>query len=469
MTDEELGEDREAIGGLMFLGIVDRPKRSLVRRYRFDPEQEYKIAVGDTPEDPRLGKSAGTVMDIDHIAGTIDLKKSASAEWPHPASLIPPKPYVTGAHAIVDLVNARKKVGVTANSHKVICNLLLAVRQAARERGASVSVLQKCQEHESCGDPGISFTNDNAFALAALAGGDVDVLGGTAWMWAREEFEDGVDTLFVDEAGQMSLANVLSVSGAARNVVLLGDPRQLAQPSNGAHPPGSDPSALEHVLAGAPTIADDRGVFLTTTWRMHPDVCRFVSRASYEGRLGSEPECAKQAIQAPGLLSGTGIRYLPVTHWGNRTSSQEEGDLVSALVANLLLGNWVNKKGIAHPLTLGDILVVAPFNAQVACVRALLPADARVGTVDKFQGQQAPVIIYTLATSTPHDLPRNIEFLYSLNRLNVAVSRAQALVAVVCSPQLLHVRPRTPQQLRLANALCLLVETAQTITVGSPV
>jgi uncharacterized protein len=372
----------------------------------------------------------------------------------------------TGARMILDLVAAGRKVGVTATSHKVIGNLLLAIMEAGLEEGRPVRVMQKCDEHEFCGHANVEQTSENANVLASLLGRTVDVVSGTAWLWSRGEMAGSIDTLFVDEAGQMSLANVLSVAGAARNVVLLGDPRQLAQPSKGSHPPGSDLSALDHVLGTAATIAPEQGIFFGTTWRMHQDVCGFVSAASYEGRLHPDESCNGQWVHAPGPLSGTGIRYLPVAHWGNRTSSEEEAGMVRQLVDHLLQGEWRDRDGTVQPMRLDDVLVVAPFNAQVQLLQAMLPPGARVGTVDKFQGQEAPVVIYTLATSSPDDLPRGMEFLFSLNRLNVAVSRAQSLAAVIFSPELLRVRARTPEQLRLANALCLFVETARKVEAG---
>ena len=546
MTDDELIEDTEAIGGIEFLGEVAQLKQSVIRRYRFDPSQEYKIAVGDTPEDPRSQERAGGVVALDPFAGTIDLKRGVRRPWPHPASLLPTRPFFTteqrqavqrlaervlesgfgapgieaasdlllrstpriagrpfgaavvdpsndpgkaarvvvmqlentclpiqgppgtgktytGARMVLDLVAAGRKVGVTASSHKVIGNLLLAIIDASREEGRGVRVMQKCDEHEFCGHPDVEPTTDNGKVLAALVSSSVDVVGGTAWLWSRPEMARSIDTLFVDEAGQMSLANVLAVAGAARTVVLLGDPRQLSQPSKGSHPPGSDLSALDHVLGGAATIAPEQGIFLGTTWRMHRDVCGFVSAASYEGRLHPDESCNEQWVQAPGPLTGTGIRYLPSTHWGNRTSSEEEAEIVARLFNDLLQGEWRDRDKTVRPMRLQDILVVAPFNAQVQLLQAMLPPDSRVGTVDKFQGQEAPVVIYTLATSSPDDLPRGMEFLFSLNRLNVAVSRAQSLAAVICSPDLLRVRARTPEQLRLANALCLLVETAEKV------
>ena len=366
---------------------------------------------------------------------------------------------------ILDLVAAGRRVGVTATSHKVVGNLLLEVMRASRQRRQPVRVMQKCDEHEFCADTEIEQAADNGRVIEALGSNAVDVVGGTSWLWSRPDLAGTVDTLFVDEAGQMPLANVLSVAGAARNLVLLGDPQQLAQPSKGAHPPGSDLSALDHVLGGAATITPEQGIFLATTWRMHRDVCEFVSRASYEGRLHPDESCNGQWVHAPGALSGTGIRYFPVTHWGNRTSSDEEAGRVAELVRDLMRGEWRDRDGAVRPLRLEDILVVAPFNAHVQLIKAMLPAGARVGTVDKFQGQEAPVVIYTLATSSPDDLPRGMEFLFSLNRLNVAVSRAQSLAAVVCSPELLRVRARSPEQLKLANALCLLVETAEKVAV----
>jgi predicted RecB family nuclease len=369
----------------------------------------------------------------------------------------------TGARMILDLVAEGRRVGVTATSHKVIGNLLLEVMRAAAERGARVRVMQRCNPEDHCGLQAVARAESNEEVQGALSGGEVDVVGATAWVWSRPEFAGTLSHLFVDEAGQMSLANVLAVAGAADNLVLLGDPQQLAQPSKGAHPPGADVSGLGHILGDAATLPAGHGRFLETTWRMHPDVCRFISMASYDGRLESEPNCAHQRVDAPGEVSGTGLRYFAATHWGNRTSSPEEAAIVRRLVGELVRGTWTDRDRTSRPLSLKDILVVAPFNAQVARVRAALGPEARIGTVDKFQGQEAPVVIYTLATSSPEDIPRNMEFLYSLNRLNVAVSRAQGLAIVVCSPELLKVRARSPQQMRLANALCLLVEQAQPI------
>jgi uncharacterized protein len=292
----------------------------------------------------------------------------------------------------------------------------------------------------------------------------VDVVAGTAWLWSRQEMAGAVDVLFVDEAGQMSLANVLAVSQAASSMVLLGDPQQLDQPRKGIHPPGADVSAMAHLLNGEATIGSAQGMFLAETWRLHPDVCDFTSEVFYEGRLQSRPENRNQRLNTRGDLDGTGLRFVPVHHAGNQSESPEEAGRV-ALIVNTLLRNqstWTNKNGGTVPLGPEDILIVSPYNAQVSAIGGRLDGRAKVGTVDKFQGQQAPVVIYSMATSTPEDAPRGMEFLYSLNRLNVAVSRAQCLAVIVASPALFQVQCKTPRQMELANAFCRYLELART-------
>jgi superfamily I DNA and/or RNA helicase len=258
---------------------------------------------------------------------------------------------------------------------------------------------------------------------------------------------------------------VLALSQAATSIVLLGDPQQLDQPQRGLHPLGAEVSALGHLLNGRATIAADQGVFLTETRRLHPDVCAFTSELFYEGRLVSRPENAKQRLNADEPLGGTGLRFAPVEHSGNQNESPEEVERVAASVDDLLRSKatWTNKKGETRALGLQDILIVAPYNAQVSALLERLPAGSRVGTVDKFQGQEAPVVFYSMATSTPEDAPRGMEFLYSLNRLNVAVSRAQCAAVIVASPALFQVQCKTPRQIELANAFCRYLEIASPV------
>jgi predicted RecB family nuclease len=366
----------------------------------------------------------------------------------------------TAARVILDLLRQGRSVGVTAMSHRAIGNLLDEVCRHAAESGVEITALQKADQHQRCASDMVRCVGSVADVVAALAAGPA-VVAGTAWLFCDERMEGAVDTLVVDEAGQVSLANVVATAGAARNLVLCGDPQQLRQPIRGTHPDGADRSALEHLLGGERTVADDRGLFLDTTWRMHPAVCAFVSEAFYDGRLSGRAECARQAVGAPPPFAGAGVRYVPVVHEGNRVTSPEEvaavRDAVDVLVGS---GRWTDRQGRERPIVLDDILVVAPYNAHVNRLRDALPIGARVGTVDRFQGQEAPIVVYTMATSSGDDQRRSMDFLYSLNRLNVAISRAQGMAVLVCSPALLGVHCRNADQLILANALCRLVEMA---------
>jgi uncharacterized protein len=544
LTDEQLVEDREAIGAIEFRGEVRPENRSNVFRYWFDPNQEYKIGVGDQPHDPQTESGAGEVVAIDPIAGWIEVSRGVKSESPHPTSLIPASPIPTkeqrdalmrlgqrmadhgfagtgpyqaardllcleppringviegaplvqagerakdvarllaprlnntylaiqgppgsgkttiGAELILDLVKQGKRVGITANSHKVIGNLLDKTMGGARRRSQSVRAMQKADERDRCASQEVQCTSSSSTVEAALAADEVEVIAGTPWLFARASFPAKLDYLVVDEAGQMALANVLAIAGAANNLILLGDPNQLRQPSHGIHPEGVDQSVLDHVIQAQSTMPAACGLFLETTYRLHPAVCDFVSEVFYDGKLEPDESTRRQDLAVSNGSGGLGLRYLPVDHNGDRTLSPEEADRVKDTFLALLGLPWTDREGKTRPIATEDILVVAPYNAQVRRLIEALPKNARVGTVDKFQGQEAPVVIYSMATSSVDDAPRGMDFLFSLNRLNVAASRAQGLVALVCSPELLKARCRTPDQMRLASALCRLVEIA---------
>ncbi len=364
----------------------------------------------------------------------------------------------TGARLAADLLRRGLSVGVMATSHKAINNLVEAIDDAADEARTTFRGWKKCTKE----DDGYESARVTCSAKrpSEEEDGPITLVAATAWHWAREDQVGSVDVLFVDEAGQVSLAHAIAVAGAATSVVLLGDPQQLAHVSQGTHPVGTGASVLEHLLGDHDTVPPDRGVLLTTSWRMHPEVSDFVSATMYDGRLSSVAGCELHRVDSPGL-SGSGLRMIGVEHADNRGSSTEEADRVALEVARLLDGGtYVDRHGDRHPLTLNDILVVAPYNAQVRCLKARLPDAARVGTVDKFQGQEAPVVLFSMASSSGDDVSRGMSFLFSRNRLNVAVSRAQALAVVVCSPQLLGARCQTVEDMRLVNMLCRCAETA---------
>jgi uncharacterized protein len=277
-----------------------------------------------------------------------------------------------------------------------------------------------------------------------------------------------VDVLFVDEAGQVSLANAIAVSAAATNLVVLGDPQQLDQPQQGSHPDGVDVSALRHLLGEHETIPRDRGIFLPETWRLAPSICAFTSELFYESRLRSKPGLERQVLAGINGITDNGLWYAEVEHDGRTSSSDEEVEVVARLVAALTSpgSSWTSSGGSRAAVTLDDVLVVSPFNAQVGRLLDRLPPGARVGTVDKFQGQAAPVVVYSMATSRPEDAPRGMEFLYSLNRFNVATSRAKCAAIVVASPRLFEPECRSPRQMKLANALCRYREMARPLSLS---
>lgn len=378
-----------------------------------------------------------------------------------------------GARMICQLIAEGKRVGVTAVSHRVIRNLLDAVRREAATRGLPITVGHKLSEESDGAAPApddggsaVCEFVDNGEALQALANGSVNVLGGTAWLWSRDEAQRAADVLFVDEAGQMSLASVLAVAPAASSLVLLGDPQQLEQPQKASHPDGIGVSALQYLLDGQQTMPDDRGVFLPATWRLAPAICAFTSEVFYEGKLESRPGLERQRLTGAGVFDGAGLWWVPVEHHGNQSSSPEEIEAIARIVERLLRerAEWIDEHGDAHRVTPADFRIVAPYNAQVNRLKEWFdPLGVPAGTVDRFQGQEAPIAIYSMTSSSSGDAPRGLSFLYSLNRLNVASSRARCAVFLVAAPAIFEPDCRTPEQMRLANALCRYREIARVV------
>ncbi len=371
-----------------------------------------------------------------------------------------------GARMICSLLDAGKRVGITGTSHKVIGNLLTAVLDAAALEGIDVRPVQRGDADQVLDDDRVTRGKDATDVRARLDDGRANLAAGTSWLWASSKMVEAVDALFIDEAGQISLANVLAMARATGNLVLLGDPQQLDQPLKGSHPPGAERSALAHVLGADATMPPARGIFLEKTWRLHPDLCDFTSEVFYDDRLEPEGSLIGQRVSASETIAdGTGPRRLDVSTVGADNESPVEADAVADLARSIVDGGstWVDAKGDVRPVGWADILIVAPYNAQVGEIRRRLPADARVGTVDKFQGQEAPISIYSMTTSSPELAPRGMDFLYSRHRLNVATSRARCISIVVASPDLFRFRARTPEQMRLANAFCRFAELARPV------
>ncbi len=515
LDGEELIADTDTIGGLEPSAPPQHDKGSLVYTLAF-PEQEHKITGRGV--DPATGKEYAVAVDDER--GVLWLRRGTRRVGePLPKALIPPPPIhdreqrralarlarahldgdgapaalavlarqlprarldlppteaVTtvdrsylfvqgppgsgktwqGAKMAVELIRRGERVGVTSLSHKAIHKLLEEIEREAREQGISFRGRKKStpgnEESRYAGS-----LVDSADAWQELLDPELALVAGTAWLFAREAFEGHLDTLVVDEAGQVALADALAVAPAARNLVFLGDPNQLAQVSQGAHPEAAKLSVLQHLLGEDETVPPERGIFLAETWRLRPEICSFTSEAYYEGRLRPALVSARRSLAA-----GDGLVLLTVEHEGRSQSSREEADAVAAAIRALLGTPFTDADGARRPLGVADVLVVAPYNAQVRRLRLRVPEGVRVGTVDRFQGQEAPVVLVSLASSSAEDAPRGIGFAFDRHRLNVATSRAQCRVVLVCAPRLLDADCKTVEQMRLVNAVCRFAELA---------
>jgi predicted RecB family nuclease len=361
-----------------------------------------------------------------------------------------------GARMILAALADGHRVAVTAPSHSAIQNLLREVEKWSFEQGLTFTGIYKGDGYESPHDL-IDTTDKNDEVTS-----DYDLVAGTAWLFARPEHRRQFDLIFIDEAGQYALANAAAVGLATKSMVLLGDPQQLPQVNQAQHPGGSGASVLEHILDGANTLAPEQGVLLTETWRMHPDVCRFVSERSYDSRLRSRLACERRRVDAVGPLCGAGLRVIAVDHEGRSQASPEEAEVIAMRCRELLDGATVTDcDGVTRRLVAEDILVVAPYNLAVRCIREHVPAGVPVGTVDRFQGQQAPVVFYAMTCSAGEEAPRGVDFLFDDHRLNVAISRAQCLATLVLSPRLLDSDCRTIDAMELLDGICSFVEVAR--------
>lgn len=357
----------------------------------------------------------------------------------------------TGSRVIAQLVARGWKIGVVGQSHAVVENMLAGIVKAGVPRD---DVGKKSSAGDTDEHPWTRLTDSASTSVAAFLAdhdGRGCVVGGTQWTFCAEKNvpHGGYDLLVVDEAGQFALAGTLAVAGAARNVLLLGDPQQLPQVTQGTHPEPVDTSALGWLMNGHATLPEHLGFFLAESWRMHPAVCAPVSRLSYERRLHSRPDVPEHRS-----LVGTspGVTVVEVDHTGRTTASPEEAAAVVDVVRSVVGATWIaGKNQPGRVATDADVIVVAAYNAQVQLVREALDAagftGTRVGTVDRFQGQEAPVAVVSFATSSAEEAARGMTFLLDRHRVNVAVSRAQHHAVLVRSPQLVDHLPTSPAAL----------------------
>ncbi|PWY55009.1 helicase [Legionella qingyii] len=365
----------------------------------------------------------------------------------------------TGKHLIAELIQRGKKIGISSNSHKAINNLLLSTADYCLEKGIKGHFACTRNTDEEVDTLNIAVLENKEIVDFIQPG---CVVGTTAWGFSREELADAFDYLFIDEAGQVSVANLIAMSHATHNIILMGDQMQLGQPSQGSHPEESGLSILEYLLHTTPTIPDSMGVFLGTTYRMHPAVNQFISEAIYEGKLETASENEHRLISIPQGYQGVlnkeaGIIPVPVIHEGNTQASDEEVQQIVLLTKELLGRTFKEKNGSQKVISWEDILFVAPYNHQVNKLKIALGEQAKVGSVDKFQGQEAPIVFLSMCASNADESPRGLNFLFDKNRINVAISRAQCLAIVVYSPFLLDAIPTNIEQIAMMNVFCQLV------------
>ena len=582
-TETELFDDPNVIAGLEFLDELEtnpasgRRNHSVIRRYRFDPNQLTKLDIGDQitatnyyspprPDGERTPKPSLSFERLDIDQGIVDLRISSSTfPIPDPVAIFenrsinkkgfedalielatlvldgsdetfpashdllrrtPPRlrhlslnklnqegeidwksisqvaadldhsyfviqgPPGTGktyssAKAILELVCNGHRIGIAANTHNAVEQLLSEIADHAIDFGFSddepLTVLHKPRDgvdsafQSTTSSVTVTVKTDNNKVSAEVP--KHHIVAGTSFLFTSSAMRQAVDILFIDEAGQLSLADTLGASLSAKNLVLVGDPQQLKQPTKAAHPGHSGLSGLEYINQEADVVPPDYGVLLNVTRRMHPSITSFISEQVYESKLHSEIQCASQEIVGDDSFSGSGLRWIPVEHIGRSTYSPEECEVIVALYYRMIGKTFTDKEGVSRPITSEDLFVIAPYNHQTHKLRQGLLAHAkavasgvtdelvkrRVGTVDKAQGDEAPVVIISYTSSSAEDVPRGMEFHYSKNRFNVAVSRAKALAIVVANPRLLDVTCKTIEQVKLANMLCRYAEVADTV------
>ena len=430
-------------GQLERCAIIDFLNRSkpVIKNYKDDP-----IASSNDPNQ-RLQQVINSVKNLDNSYLTIQGPPGSGKSH-------------TGKHIIAELVKTGAKIGVSSNSHKAINNLLLSTAKFCREEGINATFACTKETEPELTDAGVSILNNNNLANHVEPG---CVLGTTAWGFSRDDMSEQLDYLFVDEAGQVSIANLVAMSRSSKNLVLMGDQMQLGQPSQGTHPAESGLSILDYLLHDTPTISNDMGVFLGTTYRMHSAVNQFISTHIYDGKLESHPDNDKRTIKVPNDYKGilnkeAGIIFSAVCHEGNTQASDEEVAEIETMVNQLLGRTFTELSDKSRPVTLDDMLFVAPYNHQVSKLKQVFGSQAKVGSVDKFQGQEAPIVFLSMCASDASESPRGLDFLFDKHRINVAISRAQSLAIIVGNPRMVSTPVNRVDQLKtinLFNALCM--------------
>ena len=371
------------------------------------------------------------------------------------------------SNAIIELLKQKKKIAITALSHKVIHNLLQKVEDMAKEKQFKIIGYKrgKLEDEDTIfnGDFIKTHEKDPIFMNALKINDAGQIFAGTKYHLASSYYDNKIDYLFIDEAGQLSLADLISIGNIAKNIVLIGDQNQLGQPIKGTHPNESGQSILDYLLEGRDTIPENRGIFLNKTYRLHSKINEFISSNFYEGRLNCDERTDKRIIKfnKKCIIQKPGVHYIEMNHKNNVQTSLEEIETVVDLMKQMI-GSEFNDNGKKRELNVKDFLIISPYNTQVNLMISKLEEEKiknpRVGTIDKFQGQEAPINIISMTSSDSETLPRNKEFFFSKNRLNVAISRAQVASIILFNPKILDFFPKDINQIKLVNNFVKLLD-----------
>ena len=470
ITQEKAEEERAALSEIQkenYLGLVEE--------FIANPESKkvtFALLRRDLPTPPlpdHWGEkvSTPTVEELAKVASSLDNSFLAIQGPPGTG-----KTWI-GARIIHHLVTVeKKKVGITAQAWAAIDTLLeKTVKYTKDELGQDLGLLNAYTKSPTQKIQGVKKLDDRKKPNWFRDQEGV-LVASTTWFWAHPDFSDEenkFDYLVIDEAGQLSLADALAASKGAKNIILLGDPQQLRQVSQASHPKGegfdAGSSVLGHLLGEESTISSDRGVFLDKTWRLDPKICTFISEEFYEGRLDPVESNRKISDQRNGLY------WVPVPHDEENPSVDEnckEAEKIVEIISSLLNSSEFIDGRERRPLSIEDFMIVAPYNRQRRQIRKILKnelqidnstADSIVGTVDKFQGGEAPIVLYSLTTSSHDHVPKGREdFLFSPNRLNVAISRAQCMAFLVGSEALIDAQANSISQMEALNHYCRYVD-----------
>ncbi len=379
----------------------------------------------------------------------------------------------TAAYIIKELIKKSKKIGISANSHKVIFNLLKKVEELSMKENLNFTGFHKPgSTAEKRYEDSKFIKNTGRIKVGTKQYVDqmeeefkkmeANLFSGTAWCFSRPICDQKLDYIFIDEAGQLSIADVVAISLSAKNIVIIGDQMQLSSPSSATHPDESGRSVPEYLLENRDTVSPEKGIFIDKTRRLHSKICNFISESFYDGRLQNfkfTNERKIKYLKKENSLPETGIVMIDPRHKENcRQKSEEEGIIVKSLYKKFLGCVFEDKENnIKRKIEVKDILTVAPFNVQVNHLKSVLPENSRVGTIDIFQGQEAPISIISMTSSDAESLPRNVDFFFSRNRLNVAVSRSQCLAIIIMNKKLLEINCKKVEHIRLVNTFMKLL------------